>query len=77
MKTHLEKALDYVRKNIDIDYLKGCITPAMQMRMPIGYVAPMLVDDIYDLLEEYGQDNDLPEGWWMSEIDVDEILFNL
>ena len=74
---HLEKALDYVRENIDIDYLKGCITTAMQMRRPLGGVAPLLVDDIYDLLEEYGQDNDLPEYWWMSEIDEDTILFEL
>lgn len=74
MKTHFEKALDYVRGNIDIDYLKGCITTAMQMRMPLGCVAPMLVDNIYDLLEEYGLDNDLPEGWWLEYGDIDYIV---
>jgi hypothetical protein len=29
---------------------------------------------ISDLLEEYGQDNDLPEGWWMEECDMDDIV---
>ena len=29
---------------------------------------------IIDLLEEYGQDNDLPEGWWMEECDIDGIV---
>lgn len=74
MKTHFEKALDYVRENIDIDYLKGCVTTAMQMRMPLGCVAPLLVNNIADLMEEYGQDNDLPEGWWCKECDIDEII---
>lgn len=77
MKTHLGKALDYVRKNIDIDYLKGCITTAMQMRMPLGCVAPLLVDNIIDLLEEYGQDNDLPEGWWCEYVYIDDFVEQL
>lgn len=29
---------------------------------------------ISDLLEEYGQDNDLPEGWWMEECNMDDIV---
>lgn len=35
-----------------------------------------IVDDhkITDLLEEYGQDNDLPEGWYLDEYDASEIL---
>ena len=34
------------------------------------------IDDgkIIDLLEEYGEDNDLPEGWWMEEGDIDDII---
>lgn len=23
-------------------------------------------DEIYDCMEQYGEDNDLPEGWWME-----------
>lgn len=35
-----------------------------------------IVDDsrITDLLEEYGQDHDLPEGWYLDEYDASEIL---
>ncbi len=34
------------------------------------------VDDhkITDLLEEYGDDNDLPEGWYLDEYDASEVL---
>lgn len=35
-----------------------------------------IVDDskVTDLLEEYGQENDLPEGWYLEEYDASEIL---
>lgn len=26
-----------------------------------------ILDRIYDLLEEYGEENDLPENWWLDE----------
>lgn len=29
---------------------------------------------IIDLLEEYGEDHDLPEGWWMNDCDMDDIV---
>lgn len=34
------------------------------------------IDDgkIIDLLGEYGDDNDLPEDWWESECDLDDIV---
>ena len=34
------------------------------------------IDDmkIIDLLEEYGDDHDLGEGWWMEEHDIDDIV---
>ena len=31
-------------------------------------------DKIIDLLEEYGDDHDLPEGWWEEEADIDDIV---
>ena len=31
-------------------------------------------DKIIDLLEEYGQDHDLGEGWWEEECDLDDIV---
>ena len=32
---------------------------------------------VEELLEEYGEDNDLPEGWWMYEGDIDDWLLKL
>ena len=34
------------------------------------------IDDmkIIDLLEEYGDDHDLGEGWWMEECEIDDIV---
>lgn len=32
---------------------------------------------VEELLEEYGEDNYLPEGWWMYEGDIDDWLLKL
>jgi hypothetical protein len=32
---------------------------------------------VYDLLEEYGADQDLGEGWWMYEKELSEIIKEL
>ena len=32
---------------------------------------------ISDLMDEYGADNDLPEGWWLDEGDEDDIFMQL
>lgn len=71
---HLEKALDYVSKNIDIKYINHCVVRAMEMRCPFSLAFPLEADDITDLLEEYGEDNDLPEGWWCEYGDIDDIV---
>lgn len=34
-------------------------------------------DEIYDCMEQYGEDNDLPEGWWMSYGDIHDIFVML
>lgn len=69
----MKRALDYVRKHIDVD-LNLCIVSAMNMRCPFSVAYPLVADNIADLLEEYGQDNDLPEGWWCEYGDIDEIV---
>lgn len=32
-----------------------------------------ILDTIQDLMEEYGEEHGLPEGWWMEEVDVQDI----
>jgi hypothetical protein len=77
MKTHIEKALDYVRKYVDMSYIKRCIVRAMEQGCPFSISFPTSTDEITDLLEEYGQDNDLPEGWWCEYGDIDDIVEQL
>lgn len=37
------------------------------------------IDDskVIDLLEEYGDDHDLPEGWYLDEYDADDVMLML
>lgn len=74
---HLEKAVKYIRKNVDMEYINFCVCHAMEMRCPFSLAYPLLADDISDLLEEYGEDNDLPEGWWCEYGDLDDIVEQL
>ena len=53
---HLEKALNHIRKNVDMEYINFCVCHAMEMRCPFSLAYPLLADDISDLLEEYGED---------------------
>lgn len=77
MKTQFEKALDYMRMYVDMPYINHCIVRAMETRCPFSLAFPLEADDITDLLEEYGQDNDLPEGWWLEYGDIDDIVEQL
>ena len=73
----VKNAIIYVRCNVDMDDVVRAMSIIDRNRCPLYQADPMLDNQIYDLIEEYGQDNDLPECWWMSEIDEDEILFEL
>ena len=74
MKTLLDKALDYVRENVDMQHVGYMIVQSKLQRMPVSSMYASFTDDVQDLLEEYGQDNDLPEGWWMEHGDIDDIV---
>lgn len=73
----VKNAINHVRANVDMHDVERAMTIIDRQRCPLYQADPELDNQIYDLMEEYGQDNDLPECWWMSEIDEDEILFNL
>lgn len=32
-----------------------------------------IADKLYDLMEEYGEDYDLGENWWLNEGDIEEV----
>ena len=48
-----------------------------EMRCSIDEASTKIYDSIYDLLEEYGADNDLPEGWWMEYGEIDDFFMKL
>lgn len=70
------KGIAYVMENLDEDdkaiIHAECNKAYKQHLIPDSNI----VDDaqIIDLLEEYGQDNDLAEGWYEDEYDASEIL---
>ena len=45
------------------------------MRCPLRMVDEGLADDIHDLMEEFGDENDLSEGWWLEYGDEEDVLF--
>lgn len=69
--------LEHIRKNVDMDEVRLAIKRMYKERSSFGHVNPTLHDQIYDLLEEYGEENDLPEEWWESEFEIEEVLFEL
>lgn len=70
----MKKAIKYVRKNLDMYEVNRVIDKMYMERVPLFVASPEMCDQIYDLMEEYGQENDLPEGWWLSECDEEDIL---
>lgn len=73
----IDKALDYVRKNVDIDYINYIVQKSMQMRHPPSMVDALLADNVRDLLDDYSMDNDLSVDWWCEERDIDEIIMEI
>lgn len=71
--------LAYLREQLEADELAE-----IRAQIDRSYRYHMMPSDcvsndnkIIDLLEEYGQDNDLPEGWWENEGDIDDWLLKL
>lgn len=70
------KGILYVMDELDEDdraIIRAECNKAYKMHLVPNSVT---VDDhkITDLLEEYGDDNDLPEGWYLDEYDASEVL---
>lgn len=78
-KTELQKAIDYVRDNMDEDDM--AILKATMNKCYKAHLIPaenvMDCDKVVELLDEYGEENGLEERWWESECEIDEILCKL
>ncbi len=72
----LGRAIRYIRENMDdcdLDILKAKMDKCYESHL-IPNSNVMDCDKVIDLLEEFGEENDLPEEWWESECDFDELL---
>lgn len=67
-------AISYVAKNVDKVGVIFTFHNMLLLREPLFRVNANLCDKIYDLMEEYGQDHELAEGWWLNYYD-EEIVF--
>lgn len=72
-----KELLSYISQEVDMERVSLAIKYMDIQRAPLSVVDEGLFDQIYDLLEDYSEDNNLPEGWWMSEFEIDDIVLQL
>lgn len=75
--TDLELAIAYVRKNVDMERVERVRSVLASNNMEFDDVDEDLSDEIYDLMEEYGAEHNLAEGWWEYEGTTEDILKEL
>ncbi len=72
---NMKQAVKYVNEQLEPeDIAIICATVDKNFNRHLNPAYGMDEGKIIDLLEEYGQDNDLSEGWWMEECDIDDIV---
>ena len=73
-----QKIIDFISSQVDMDRVNLAVKYMYYHREPLSRVNPDLYDEIQDLLEEYGEDNELPEGWYLlDDIDPEDLIFEL
>lgn len=77
--TLLENAIQYVRENASWTEaeLQAARNKVEFRRCSIEYADSSIADEIYDLMEEFGEEEDMGEGWWLDLADEDEIFRRL
>lgn len=77
--TTFEKAVQYVRDNKTWSEAEDSLALERinNLRCCIDFASPEICTEIHDLMEEFSQENDLPEGWWYNEANEDDIFFEL
>jgi len=78
-KSHIDKAIDYVRENMSLDdlaILRANIDKSYAMHLVPDEYTPGC-DRVVDLLEEYGLEHLLEDRWWEDERDIDQILIEI
>ena len=77
-KKELKKAIAYVKENLE-DYEIAELYAQMDRAYAMHLMPDVYCDydRVIDLLEEYGDDNGLTEGWWQKYGDINDVLFEL
>ena len=72
----IEAAVKYIRENMDEDDLA-----IVRANVNLCYKDHLVPNDnvmdcsqVIELLEEYGEENGLDEEWYLSELEIDDIL---
>jgi hypothetical protein len=76
---HFDKALQHVRDNKTWSDAQEALAleRISHYRCGIDFADSEISNKINDLMEEYGEDNDLAEGWWLLYGDTDDVFFKL
>lgn len=81
MNKTLKEAIQFVRDHRTwSDDMESCALQAVdRFRCPLNltYAGGFICDEIHDLMEEYSDENGLPEGWWQEETDEEQIFWEL
>lgn len=74
-----DAAMQYIRNNKtwSDEEEQRALTLIDRRRCSIEYADHRIAAEINDLLDEFGTENGLQEGWWLDDMDVDEVFLNL
>lgn len=76
---YIKRAVDYVRENKTWSKAEESVAlEKMELyRCSLDVASPYIINEIYDLLEEFGKDNNLPNRWWREYINEEGVFFLL
>ena len=75
----IEKAIQYVRDNRTWSNKEESVALDImsELRCDLGTASDKIVCEIHDLMEEWSEEHDYPEGWWRELLDEEEIFMKL
>lgn len=78
-KSRIKKAIEYIRENMDEDdmaILKASMNKCYKQHL-IPDEDVVDCDRVIELLDEYGEENELDERWWEEDTELSDILAEL
>lgn len=79
MDKHLQEALKFVRDNKNWSSAEEAVALERigEMRCGLNHASAKICENIAELMDEYGEREDLEEDWWREFGDEDDIFFML